>query len=160
MLPASAFRSFEAYKPFRNGIVCACAAFWLRDREGGHTRGGIGSAAWGAPLAVCAAAISAMLAVRFGIFVAGGSDAYGYVSQAALWAVGRSDRSRTAGADWQGCRASSRPRLATGRRSSPAPACSTYAPGYPMLMALAMKVGGDSAAYMVVPICAGPHRAC
>ena len=146
--------SFEAYKPFRNGIVCACTAFWLRDREAGHHTWWNRLAAWGGPLALCAAAISAMLAVRFGIFVAGGSDAYGYVSEAALWAaghlivpeplapIGKAVGIITATLGY-------RPALVPGA-SVP-----TYAPGYPMMMALAMKVGGDSAAYVVVPICAG-----
>jgi hypothetical protein len=146
--------SFEAYKPFRNGIACACAALWLRDREGGDTTWWNRLATWGAPLAVCAAGISAMLAVRFGIFVAGGSDAYGYVSQAALWAagnlvvpeplapIGKAVGIITATLGY-------RPALVPGA-SVP-----TYSPGYPMLMALALKIGGESAVYMVVPICAG-----
>jgi hypothetical protein len=146
--------SFEAYKPFRNGIICACAAFWLRDRAAGHDTWWNRLADWGAPLALCAAAISAMLAVRYGIFVAGGSDAYGYVSEAALWAAGRLTVPEPLAPIG---RAVGIITATLGYRPALVPGASvpTYAPGYPMLMALAMKVGGESAAYMVVPICAG-----
>src|SRR5262245_39138023 len=78
--------SFEVYKPFRNGIACACAALWLHDRRAADSTWWNRIAHWSAPLAAGAAAISVCIAVRFGIFVAGGSDAYGYVSEAVLWA--------------------------------------------------------------------------
>ena len=132
--------SFEAYKPFRNGIVCACAAFWLRDRLAGDSTWWHRLRRWSPPLASCAAAISVLLAIRFGIFVAGGSDAYGYVSQAALWAagnlivpeplapIGRALGIITAPLGY-------RPAIVAGA-SVP-----TYAPGYPMLMALACEAG-------------------
>ena len=146
--------SFEAYKPFRNGIVCACAAFWLGDRLGGDNTWWHRLKTWSAPLAWCAAGISVLLAIRFGIFVAGGSDAYGYVSQAALWAaghlivpeplapIGRALGIITAPLGY-------RPAVVAGA-SVP-----TYAPGYPMLMALPLKLAGESAAFFVVPVCAG-----
>ena len=45
---------------------------------------------WLAPAAALALAIVAFaLALRFGVFVAAGADAYGYVSQADLWARGQ-----------------------------------------------------------------------
>jgi dolichyl-phosphate-mannose-protein mannosyltransferase len=145
--------SVEAYKPFRNGIACACAAFWLRDREAADNTWWHRLVRWGAPMAVGAAAISALLAVRYGIFVAGGSDAYGYVSEAALWArgqlivpeplapIGRELGIITATLGY-------RPALV------PDASVPTYAPGYPMLMALATKVAGDAAVFFVVPLCA------
>src|SRR5688572_28506234 len=146
--------SFEAYKPFRNGMVCACAAFWLRDRRAADDTWWHRLKRWSAPLAWCAAAISVLLAVQFGIFVAGGSDAYGYVSQAALWAsgqlivpeplapIGRALGIITAPLGY-------RPAIVAGA-SVP-----TYAAGYPMLMAIALKLAGESAMFFVVPMCAG-----
>src|SRR4029078_13334008 len=67
--------SFEAYKPFRNGLACACAAFWLNDREAHNTACWDRLTSWAGPLALGAAALSVVAAIRFGIFVAGGSDA-------------------------------------------------------------------------------------
>lgn len=146
--------SVEAYKPFRNGIACACAAFWLRDRHAAGHSWWNRLNRWSAPLAACAAGISVLLAIRFGIFVAGGSDAYGYVSQAALWAAGRlivpeplAPIGRALGIITAPL--GYRPAVVAGA-SVP-----TYAAGYPMLMALATKLGGDAAVYFVVPLCAG-----
>jgi hypothetical protein len=145
--------SIEAYKPFRNGLICACAAFWLRDRQGGDNTWWQRLVRWSAPLAVFAAGISALVAIRFGIFVAGGSDAYGYVSQASLWSAGRLLVPEPLAAIGRGLGIITaplgyRPALVAGA-SVP-----TYAPGYPILMALAMKVAGESAAFFVVPACA------
>src|SRR5262245_14727187 len=145
--------SSEAYKPFRNALICASAALWLRDREAGDDTWWDRLGRWSAPLAIGAAAISALIAIRFGIFVAGGSDAWGYVSQAGLWTagslivpeplapIGRSLGIITAPLGYK-------PALVAGA-SVP-----TYAAGYPMLMALAMKIAGDYAVYFVVPLCA------
>ena len=146
--------SFEAYKPYRNGIACACAAFWLRDRQADGNTSWDRLIRWSAPLAVCAAALSVLLAISFGIFVAGGSDAYGFVSQAALWASGRlivPEQLATIG------RALGIITAPLGYRPATVPGSSvpTYAPGFPMLMALASKVAGDSTVFFVVPVCAG-----
>ena len=146
--------SFEVYKPFRNGIACACAAFWLHDRQVHGDTWWNRLTRWAAPLAVGAAAISVVLAIRFGIFAAGGSDAYGYVSQAALWAAGRlvvpeplAPVGRALGIITAPL--GYRPAISAGA-SVP-----TYSPGYPMLMALATKLAGESSVFLVVPICAG-----
>src|SRR5262245_58769309 len=144
--------SSEAYKPFRNGLACACAAFWLHDRAH-HNTWWDRLRTWSAPIAAGAGALLVLLAIRFGIFVAGGSDAWGYVSQATLWAsgqllvpeplapVGRALGIITASLGY-------RPAVVAGA-SVP-----TYAAGYPMLMAVALKVAGDRAVFYVVPTCA------
>src|SRR5262245_21601174 len=146
--------SSEAYKPFRNGIISAVAAFWLRDREAGDESWWHRLLTWGAPLAAAAAAIAVIMAIRFGIFVAGGSDAYGYVSQAALWANGTlivPEPLAAIGRDLGIITATLGYRPAT----VPGASVPTYAAGYPMLMALAYTIAGERAIYFIVPICAG-----
>jgi hypothetical protein len=56
--------SVEAYKPFRNGLLCACAAFWLRDREAADNTWWNRLATWGAPLAIGAAVVYARIASK------------------------------------------------------------------------------------------------
>src|SRR5712691_927944 len=80
--------SWEAYKPFRNGMVSACVALWLHDRESEAAASWHWIARWSRPIAAVAVAVSCGMALRFGAFVAGGADAYAYVSQALLWASG------------------------------------------------------------------------
>src|SRR5207244_1547591 len=86
-------------------------------------------------------------------FVAGGSDAYGYVSQAYLWASGHlvSHEPFTRFATLVG------PAVAplgyvVGHSDALVP---TYPPGLPLAMALATKVGGPRALYVVVPLLSG-----
>jgi hypothetical protein len=87
-----------------------------------------------------------------GSFAAAGADASGYLSQARLWKARAlhvcPDVAREAALQdaWTfaplGFRPATRPRCVV----------PTYAPGLPMLMALAMFAGGDRAAYVVVPL--------
>src|ERR1700738_174311 len=82
--------SWEAYKPFRLGMVAMVAAFWLNDRAAETDKTTWHALPRWAPwIAAGAAIVSVAVAIRFGIFAAGGADAYGYVSQAQLWAAGR-----------------------------------------------------------------------
>jgi len=146
--------SFEAYKPFRNGLACACAAFWLNDREAHNTTWWDRLTSWAGPLALGAAALSVVAAIRFGIFVAGGSDAYGYVSQAALWASGQLAMPEPLAQVGRDLGIITAP---LGYRPALIPGASvpTYAAGYPMLMAVALRLAGERAAFYVVPICSG-----
>ena len=82
--------SWEAYKPFRIGMVAMIAAFWLNDRISAPDRTSWRMLPRWAPwIAAGIAVASVAIAIRFGIFAAGGADSYGYVSQASLWAEGR-----------------------------------------------------------------------
>ncbi len=97
----------------------------------------------------------AISGVVFGSTTAGGSDSYGYVSQADLWLAGRLDVDQPWAAEvpWPEARWTFSP---LGYRPSPDANATTivptYAPGVPMLMAVAKLVGGQEAMFWVVPI--------
>jgi hypothetical protein len=108
--------------------------------------------------ALAAAVIVAVvvLGVTKGAFVIGGSDSYGYVSQAHLWATGtlrvepplagqRPDGLSNAALTPLGYR------LAPDEQSF----VPTYAPGFPMLAAVFERVGGPGAVFYVMPLLAG-----
>jgi len=113
-------------------------------------------AARAAGLVAAALALMVLYAgVHFGALVAGGSDSYGYVSQAGLWQRGlpivQQDIVRPspwpfAAQTWSplGYRASPKQRGAI---------VPLYAPGLPLLMALFQVVGGYCGAFLVVPLC-------
>jgi len=146
--------SFEAYKPFRNGMMCACAAFWLNDRDAGSISSWARVRQLSLPLAAAAAAAFVALAVHFGIFVAGGSDAWGYVSQAALWSSGTLIVPEPLAPIGRAVGVVTAP---LGYRPAQIPGASvpTYSVGYPLMMTVASKLAGDAAIYYVVPLCGG-----
>ena len=98
------------------------------------------------------------LGIRFGTYVAGGADPYGYVSQADLWYEGRTtvDQRWVTEVPWPGGQWVFAPlgyKPAFGHQSvAIAP---TYAPGLPLLMAGARAVGGPCAMFWVVPLAGG-----
>jgi hypothetical protein len=111
------------------------------------------AAPWMAGVAAVAVTI---LAIRFGAFVAGGSDAYGYVSQAYGWTDGRlpapeatplalpfpsSDWLQTPLGYWPG--------------RTPHTIVPSYPPGLPLLMALGIVIADPIGPYLVVPLSAG-----
>jgi hypothetical protein len=110
-----------------------------------------------APVVAAAAAVSLMLAgVTWRTQVASGSDSYGYVSQADLWLRGEltireplmGELNLPAGG-WA---------LAPlGYRPGPEPhtMVPVYAPGLPIVMAMAKVVLGDCGIFLVVPLTAG-----
>jgi 4-amino-4-deoxy-L-arabinose transferase-like glycosyltransferase len=106
----------------------------------------------GAALAV----IVATIGIRNASFVAGASDAFGYVSEADLIAHGhlRIDQQfvRTLPwpfADWSFAPAGYRPALERGF------IVPTYPPGVPLVMALFERVAGRTAVFYVVPLLGG-----
>jgi hypothetical protein len=146
--------SREAYKPFRLGMLAIVAAIWLRDL---HAAPGDTSwerlPKWTAWITVAIALVSLVVALRFGIFAAGGSDSYGYVSQASLWVSGRLVTPDPL--------ASLEPLLdhavaPLGYRLAPERGAliPTYPPGLPLAMAAALAIAGASAVYYVVPVMA------
>jgi hypothetical protein len=97
-----------------------------------------------------------VIGVRMGALVAGGSDSYGYVSQARLWATGTLRVPPPLDGDLPGSLEYHAfiplgYRLATDGRSS----VPTYAPGFPMLMAVFERLGGPNAGFYVMPILGG-----
>ena len=108
------------------------------------------------PVAIVASVAVAVVGLRWGTFTASGVDAYGYVSQAALWTRGTlrveqpfvSNVSWPA-ADWAFAPMGYRPAV-DGHAIVP-----SYAPGLPLLMALAERVAGACGPYDVVPLLGG-----
>jgi hypothetical protein len=144
--------SREAYKPFRLGVFAIVAAIWLRDLHATP-----GDTSWErlpkrtAPITLAVALVSLVVAFHFGIFAAGGSDAYGYVSQASLWASGRLVTPDPL--------VSLEPLLdhavaPLGYRLAPERGAliPIYPPGLPMTMAAALAIAGAGAVYYVVPL--------
>jgi hypothetical protein len=95
-------------------------------------------------------------AIRYGSFVAGGSDSYGYLSQAYGWASGHLPRPYPIplslpfpSGDWI--------QTPLGHRLGRAPhmMVPSYSPGLPLLMAVGILIGGTLGPYLVVPFCAG-----
>ena len=107
---------------------------------------------WAAAV-LAVAALSAGL--RWGAMVAGGADSYGYVSQAGYWQRGsvvvQEDVIRPS--PWPGAALTWSP---LGYRPSPNRSDAIvplYAPGLPLLMALAQVIAGFCGAFLVVPLC-------
>src|SRR5206468_3399381 len=66
------------------------AVLWLNDRAAAPDQTSWRVLPRVAPWIAAGVAIASVaIAIRFGIFAAGGADAYGYVSQASLWAHGQ-----------------------------------------------------------------------
>src|SRR5262245_59434850 len=104
-------------------------------------------------VASLAAVVVIVLWIAYGSRAAGGSDSYGYVSQARLWLDGdlHIHQEFAAAAPWP-----SADRTFTPLGYQPAPEHTivpTYAPGLPILMAIFMKVIGDCGAFLVTPVC-------
>jgi hypothetical protein len=107
-----------------------------------------------ATLCVAPAAAAALLALCwvYGTRAAGGSDSYGYVSQARLWLGGdlHVHQSFVAAVPWPNADWTFTP---LGYRPAPDHTLvPTYAPGLPLLMALFMKIAGDCSAFVVTPL--------
>jgi len=109
-------------------------------------------------VSMCAAPVAAavLLAVcwRYGTRAAGGSDSYGYVSQAHLWLAGNlhlhQDFAASVpwpNADWTFTPLGYRP--AANHTIVP-----TYAPGLPLIMAMFITMAGTCGAFMVSPLSA------
>jgi hypothetical protein len=146
--------SRNIYKPLRNAMICFVAALWLRDRLANDRTSWCAVPRLAPPIAALAAIFSAVLAIRYGIFAAGGSDAFGYVSQSALWASGRvTEHDSFATLSTSLGRAVTPLGYTLGR--TPGVLIPTYPPGLPLAMALGSIVGGPHGVYFVVPLLAG-----
>jgi len=107
-------------------------------------------------LAATAALATTIVAIRYGAFVAGGSDAYGYLSQAYGWASGHLPRAYDipltlpiSNSDWL------QTPLGWWPGRAPHTIVPSYAPGLPLLMAIGIRLADPVGPYLVVPICAG-----
>ena len=151
-------RARGALRPLGLGLVLLAVYLGLDRRalrtiltEPGRVLAGL--APW---LAVMLAAVTTIHAIRYGAFVASGSDSYGYLSEAYGWARGplpepypvpltlptrSSDWIQTPLGYW------------TGR--NPHTIVPSYAPGLPFLLAGAILLADPLGPYLVVPLCAG-----
>ena len=105
-----------------------------------------------AAIAAAAVVLTMVQATR----IAGGADAYGYVSQADLWLAGdlKVQQPWVAQVPWPNSPWTFTP---LGYRPSPDEwtIVPTYSPGLPMLMAAAKRIGGQCALFAVVPLSLG-----
>jgi len=106
--------------------------------------------------AATAALATTIAAIRYGAFVAGGSDAYGYLSQAYGWASGHLPRAYDIpltlpafNSDWL------QTPLGWWPGRAPQTIVPSYAPGLPLLMAIGIRLADPLGPYLVTPICAG-----
>jgi hypothetical protein len=147
--------SWEVYKPLTYGIVSALLAFWIRDSVAEpdaiswnvfHRRAG--------SIAAAIALTFVVIAIRWNGFAAGGPDGYGYVSEAIHWASGYSlvpDRI----AELAPVIGPAAAPIAYVLAPTPGRIAPVYAPGLPLLMAPAYRLGGMTAIFFVVPLVGG-----
>ena len=147
--------SWEVHKPFRIGMLAAAATIWIHDWLSQPAE-----VSWNAILhcgrwiAIAAAIASAVIAVYYGIFAAGGADAYGHVSQAALWAGGHLSAPDPLAAVAPLVGPSAAP-LGYQISRTQGLIVPTYPAGLAIVMAIASTIGGASAVYFVVPLFGG-----
>ncbi len=147
--------SWDASKPFRIATLATVVAVWLHDRDADPRKASwnrlTGLAPW---LAAAVTIACVVVTVHFRILSAGGADAYGYVSQAHLWASGQLTARDPLAALTPVLRDAVVP-LGYERAREPGWLAPTYSPGLPMLMAVALRLVGPSSVYLVVPLLAG-----
>ncbi len=93
----------------------------------------------------------------YGARAVGGSDEYGYASQAELWLNGslRIEQPFVAEAPWPRAAQSFSPLAYRPDPADPSVLVPIYSPGLPLLLALAKLIGGQEAMFWVVPLSAG-----
>jgi len=101
---------------------------------------------------ICVAVVT--VAVRFGSFVAGGSDSYCYVHQAERWASGRllAAEPLALEAPWPDAASSFTPAGHIPSRTVPGAIAPICASGLSMLMALFLIAGGPGPMFFVIPL--------
>lgn len=97
--------------------------------------------------------LAAFIGIYYGSFTAGGSDSYGYVSQAALWLKGslRVEQPWVKEFSWPGREWAFAP-LGYRPLSSDGTLVPTYASGLPILMAGFQALFGSNGPFLVVPV--------
>jgi hypothetical protein len=113
-----------------------------------------------APIVVAAAIVASVtFGLRHGLFVAAAADAYGYVSQADLWARASPIVRQPFARDMTWPNAAETLAPLGYRPYRPAPhgtdIVPLYAPGLPMVMAIFKRLGGPQAVFLVVPLLGG-----
>src|SRR5581483_1381739 len=135
------------FRPLAVAAIFMAAASWLA--AAAQLEGPRAPARRTPAAAVACAVATLLLGLTFNTGVAGGSDSYGYVSEAYLWARGTLQVPEPL---------STNPVLAAAaapfgyRVAQPGVLVPTYPPGLPLLMAVALRAAGDAAIYWVVPV--------
>jgi hypothetical protein len=145
-----------ALRPILFAVLCAALSFRLRpaaQQDALIARGSrLADRLLPAVMPVSAAVVLG-LGLWYGARSAGGSDPYGYISQAQLWRAGdlRVHQDFVASVPWPNADWSFTPlgyRPSTDHTLVP-----TYAPGLPLLMTLFTAVAGSCGPYLVNPVC-------
>lgn len=149
------FRAQRPVTAFLVGLGCAAAALAIGRLAGlredseqlWRARGRVA-----ALTAALAAALTAVAGLAWGTWAASGADAYGYVSQASAWAHGQLivPQDLAADAPWPSPEQTLSP-LGWRPAQEAGAIVPTYAPGLPMIMALA-SLAGASAVFWIVPL--------
>jgi hypothetical protein len=140
----------DPFRVYYLAVLLGSAALWRLDRDAVDGRWStlVTAAPW---LVAAISVMSALVAVRYGAFVAGGADAYGYVTEAMLWVKGSLHVTEPLARVVPSLGAAVAPvgyRLAAnGMDLVP-----IYPPGLPLAMAAAIKLAGFSGAFFVVPL--------
>ena len=144
-------------RPLGVALLVLAWAFWRYGRDGLERdldvfRIDIDLTRWAAPLALLVSLMTLGVGLTWATRVAGGSDSWGYVSQAKLWAEGNLivEQPIATQVEWPNASHSFAPLgyMPKGEAGAIVP---TYPPGYPMLMALLSLVHPD-AVFWVVPL--------
>jgi hypothetical protein len=153
------FNSSDPLRPLALAALLlagASAVFGRRQVDDEFAQVALGFEKAAVPVAIVASLVVAVAGLRWGTFAASGVDAYGYVSQAALWTRGELrveqpfvSKVSWPAADWAFAPMGYRPAV-DGHAIVP-----SYAPGLPLLMALAERVAADCGPYYVVPVLGG-----
>ena len=136
-------------RPFVIGVAFACLALALRDREPVRPSWDA-IESWSRNLGAATAVAVFVAGIHFGAFAAGGSDQYGYVSQAITLAAGRLRIHEPLAALDPAIAAAAVP--LGYRLSGSNTIVSIYSPGLPLMMVPLFLLGGEQAVYLVVPV--------
>jgi hypothetical protein len=149
--------SVSSRDPKRPLVVALLIAGWYYARYREHWATDLNPLLWRQwpeVIAAAAAAGAVFVGVRWGSFVAGGSDSAGYVSQAAMWLRGELTMpvpEWVVGAPWPNAVWTSTP-LGYCPSQTAGVLAPQYSPGLPMIMAVFQAVSGPQAVYYVVPL--------
>src|SRR5689334_10820026 len=149
------FRTSEWFRPA--GVALVLLAIWIVKFPGSARRfvdAVVALTDRAAPLLAIGLAIGTLIVgLRFGSYVAGGADSFGYLSQARLWRAGHLvvQQPFTREMPWPEQDETFSP-LGYKPWHTSGTSVPTYAPGLPILMALAAVMLGDCGMYLVTPV--------
>jgi len=143
----------------RNPVLfgLAASAAWMLAARGRKERLTEDLGRFAAPgLAASVAAIIVAIGLTYGAFVAGGSDSYGYVSQAEVWATGTFRFDEPLIREFAG-RVDRDVFVPLGYSAvdDTGTVVPMYPPGFPIVMAVFHRLAGRDAVFYVVPLLAG-----